>query len=160
VCINSSEYNITLVGTVEILVDQDTKKENWFPVMEGMWSGFDDPNYCVLRFTTERYNLFIIGCEGEARGTLKDMEKETKLSVTPCLGFNGQCNQAIELYKEAFGAKVIEKLHYSEADPKDFQCQNEAEKDFVFYSEIMIGNQRIMLGDDCASVDERSTPRN
>ena len=59
VCINSNEYNITLVGTVEVLTDTDTKKEMWFPPMEEQWSGHDDPEYCVLRFSTERYSLFI-----------------------------------------------------------------------------------------------------
>jgi general stress protein 26 len=68
VCINFSEYNITLVGTVEILTDPETKKDMWFPVMEGQWSGPDDPEYCVLRFTTKRYSLFV-GYE-EAKGTL------------------------------------------------------------------------------------------
>ena len=68
VCINSSEYNITLVGTLEVLTDPDTKKEMWYPQMEGQWSGPDDPEYCVLRFTTERYSLFV-GYE-ELRGTL------------------------------------------------------------------------------------------
>jgi general stress protein 26 len=77
VCINSSEYNITLVGTVEILTDSDTKNNMWFPVMANHWSGPDDPEYCVLRFTTERYSLFV-GYE-EAKGTLKDVEKKQHL---------------------------------------------------------------------------------
>jgi len=49
VCINSSEYNITLVGKVEILTDSGTKKDMWFPVMSGQWTGPGDPKYCVLR---------------------------------------------------------------------------------------------------------------
>ena len=70
VCINSSEYNITLVGTIEVLTDPETKKDNWFPIMDdgAHWSGPDDPEFCVLRFTTKRYNLFV-GYE-EAKGTL------------------------------------------------------------------------------------------
>jgi general stress protein 26 len=63
VCINSSQYNITLVGTVEVLTDPETKRDMWFPVMEGQWSGPDDPQYCVLRFTTKRYSIFILGYE-------------------------------------------------------------------------------------------------
>jgi general stress protein 26 len=59
VCINSGEYNITLVGTIEILTDPETKKDMWFELMQGQWSGYDDPEYCVLRFTTERYSLFV-----------------------------------------------------------------------------------------------------
>jgi hypothetical protein len=27
--------------------------------MEGQWSGVDDLQYCVLRFKTERYSLFV-----------------------------------------------------------------------------------------------------
>jgi len=68
VCISTNEYNITLVGTVEILTDAATKKDMWFAPMEGHWSGPDHPDYCVLRFKTERYNLFV-GYE-EAAGTL------------------------------------------------------------------------------------------
>jgi general stress protein 26 len=69
VCINSSEYNITLVGTVEVVTDAETKNDNWLePMNDGAhWSGSDDPAFCVLRFTTERYNLFV-GYE-EAKGT-------------------------------------------------------------------------------------------
>ena len=68
ICINSSEYNITLVGTVEVLTDSDIKKEMWFPPMENQWSGPEDPEYCVLRFTTERYSLFV-GYQ-EAKGNI------------------------------------------------------------------------------------------
>jgi general stress protein 26 len=69
VCINSSEYNITLVGAVEVLTDSETKKDMWFSPMEHHWSGYDDPEYCVLRFQTERYSLFI-GYE-ELKGNLE-----------------------------------------------------------------------------------------
>ena len=95
VCINSVEYNITLVGTFEILTDSATKKEMWHAGMERHWTGPDDPEYCVLRFTTERYNLFIPSVSyEEAKGTLQEIKKET-IAVHPMLVFNGQCNQAI-----------------------------------------------------------------
>jgi general stress protein 26 len=70
VCLNSSEYNINLVGTIEVLTDPDTKKDNWFPIMNdgSHWSGPDDPEFCVLRFTTERYTLFVD--YEEVKGTL------------------------------------------------------------------------------------------
>ena len=70
---------------------------------------------------------------------------------TPCLSFQGQCNEAIELYREAFGAKVREKVLFSEASAADFQCKSEA-RDFVYYSEITIGNRRISLADDSTGV--------
>jgi len=68
VCMNSAEYNITLVGTVEVLTDAEIKKDTWYSGCEYHFSGVDDPNYCVIRFTAKRYNLFI-GDE-EVAGTL------------------------------------------------------------------------------------------
>jgi general stress protein 26 len=59
VCFSSAEYNITLVGTVEILTDTEIKKEMWYDGLEGHFSGADDPTYCVLRFKTLRYNVFV-----------------------------------------------------------------------------------------------------
>lgn len=68
VCFNAGDYNITLVGTIEILTDLDVKKEMWYEGLKNHFKGPEDPNYCVLRFNTERYNLFIDW--KEARGTL------------------------------------------------------------------------------------------
>lgn len=68
VCFNSAEYNITLVGTIEILTDPEIKKEMWYGGLTQHFSGPDDPNYCVLRFKTEHYNLFVDW--KEVRGTL------------------------------------------------------------------------------------------
>jgi len=70
------------------------------------------------------------------------------IKITPSFTFSGQCSQAIELYKKAFGAEVKVKLLYSDANPKDFQYKNESEKDFIFHSQIKIGNQIIILSDD------------
>ena len=72
VCINSEEYNLTLVGTFEVLTDSATKKDMWTPGWETHWSGADDPNYCIIRFTTERYNLLIMSISyEEAKGNLE-----------------------------------------------------------------------------------------
>lgn len=59
VCFESETYSITLRGRLEILTDAETKKENWYSGLENHYSGAVDPNYCVLRFTTEVYKLFI-----------------------------------------------------------------------------------------------------
>ncbi|HBH94873.1 MAG TPA: general stress protein [Ruminococcaceae bacterium] len=59
VCINSSEYHIGLKGTVEQITDPSVKKEMWYDGLKNHFSGWDDPNYCVLRFTTESYSLFV-----------------------------------------------------------------------------------------------------
>lgn len=68
VCFNSVNHNITLVGTIEVLTDAEMKKEMWYHGLENHFSGPEDPNYCVLRFTTNRYNLFVDW--KEARGVL------------------------------------------------------------------------------------------
>ena len=70
VCLASSSYNVSLVGTVEIVTDAAVKKDSWLAPMAQMWSGPDDPGFCVLKFKTERYNLFFADDESEAVGAL------------------------------------------------------------------------------------------
>ncbi len=68
VCFASDCYNITLTGRVEVVTDEAVKREMWYDGLENHFSGADDPNYCVLRFRTERYNLLVDW--KEARGAL------------------------------------------------------------------------------------------
>jgi len=68
VCINSGHYNITLVGIIEVLTDAQTKKDTWYEGCEHHFTSVEDPNYCVLKFTTKRYCIYI-GDE-EIEGTL------------------------------------------------------------------------------------------
>ena len=73
VCINSSEYTINLVGTAEACTDLETKQENWLPMFDNgvHWSGVDDPNLLVIRFTTERYTIqFVDDPSNYAAGNL------------------------------------------------------------------------------------------
>ena len=65
VCFESETYSITLRGRLEIVTDEAIKRENWYSGLENHFSGADDPNYCVLRFTTEVYKLFIDWTETE-----------------------------------------------------------------------------------------------
>ena len=61
VCFNSEteQYNITLVGNIEVLTDLETKKEMWYDGMGYYFSGPEDPNFCVLQFVTLRYSLML-----------------------------------------------------------------------------------------------------
>ena len=70
VCLSSSGYNITLVGTLEILTDPGIKHEMWQEPLGGIYSGPDDPEYCVIRFTTERYNIFFADDSSIAEGMI------------------------------------------------------------------------------------------
>jgi len=69
VCFSSPAYSVGLVGDIEIITDPEVKKEMWYKGCEQHFSGYDDPNYCVLKFTTIRYNLFADW--QEAQGGLK-----------------------------------------------------------------------------------------
>lgn len=59
VCVNSEGYHIALSGTIEVLTDEQMKREMWYEGLSQNFRGYDDPDYCVLRFTTESYNLLI-----------------------------------------------------------------------------------------------------
>lgn len=72
-------------------------------------------------------------------------------SLTPMLNFSGQCAQAIELYEKAFGGRVVVKVLYSDANPKDFICK-EDEKDYIFHCQMKIGDQLIYMADDSNKV--------
>jgi general stress protein 26 len=50
------------------LTDPDVKKEMWYGGLANHFNGPEDPNYCVLRFKTQRYNLLVDW--KEATGTL------------------------------------------------------------------------------------------
>lgn len=74
VCFNSEDkqYNITLVGTIEILTDIVSKTEMWFEGMRHYFKGPEDPHFCVLKFVTQRYSLMLNenDTNSNARGTL------------------------------------------------------------------------------------------
>lgn len=63
-------YNITLVGKIEVITDSVVKKEMWYDGLKNHFSGSEDPNYCVLKFKTERINLMIGGEETVVNGTI------------------------------------------------------------------------------------------
>ena len=69
------------------------------------------------------------------------------IHVIPNLHFKGNCTQAIELYKKAFGAEVKTLLRYADANPQDFIMDDEKQGDLVYHSEILIGNNRLFLND-------------
>jgi general stress protein 26 len=71
ICLPSSEYHISLVGIMEIITDPAIKKEHWQDVVTNHYkSDWNDPEWCVLMFKTERYNLFFASDDTEAKGTL------------------------------------------------------------------------------------------
>lgn len=73
-----------------------------------------------------------------------------KMTIEPMFTFDRQCEQALELYKKAFGAKVTVLMRFSDANPQDLPPAYNAEKDvnLVFHAQMMIGEQRILLCDN------------
>jgi len=59
VCFGTAEHCINLVGEIEIITSDNVKREMWYDGLGHHFTGPDDPNYCVLKFTTKRYKLFI-----------------------------------------------------------------------------------------------------
>jgi general stress protein 26 len=71
VCLASAEYHISLTGTAEIITDIDVKKENWQEVVTNYYkTDWNNPDWCVLKFTAEHYNLFFASDDTEAKGSL------------------------------------------------------------------------------------------
>jgi len=59
ICFGADEYSVSFSGDVEVITDLEVKKEMWYDGIEEHFKGYDDPNYCVFKFTTKRYSLFI-----------------------------------------------------------------------------------------------------
>ena len=59
-----TDSNITLIGTAEILTDQESKSRYWLDWFKDHYAGGEtDPTYCVIKFTTKRVSLWL-GSEG------------------------------------------------------------------------------------------------
>lgn len=78
--------------------------------------------------------------------------QKTVPRIAPMLSFERQCEEAVELYKKAFGAKILCLRRYADA-PDDLPNKYNAAKDaeLIYYAEIKIGGQRIMLCDNLFS---------
>ena len=69
------------------------------------------------------------------------------MKIRPYLTFNGECNEAIELYKRAFGAEEIALMKFSDMPPNpDFPIPDDF-KDRVLQCELKIGDEFIRLSD-------------
>jgi len=80
ICFRSGGNNITLVGEAEIITDQKIKSEYWLDWFKDHYQGGEtDPNYCIIKFTTQRMSLWVDNESAEL--TLPDL-----LSIQSCCG--------------------------------------------------------------------------
>ena len=64
VILASPDYNINLVGEVEISNDLETKRLHWQPLFEaGGHGSIESPDVCVLIFKTKRYSIYFAESE-------------------------------------------------------------------------------------------------
>jgi len=58
-CDDEKFIGLLLVGKVEVVRDEEMRKKLWFEGSEIFYPlGIDDPDYSVLKFTTERCDLY------------------------------------------------------------------------------------------------------
>ena len=70
------------------------------------------------------------------------------MQITPTLNFTGCCREAIQLYEKAFGGKITCLITYREAnDPAYMPLLQEAQKDYINHTELMLDGQRINMSD-------------
>jgi PhnB protein len=70
------------------------------------------------------------------------------MQVQSYLFFNGRCEEAIEFYKKALGAKVEMMMRFKEA-PADHQCSPGTENN-IMHSCLRIGDTAVMASDGMA----------
>ena len=64
--------------------------------------------------------------------------------LLPSIGFPGNCNEAINYYKEALGAEVKQLITFGDAPP---DADMNLPPDFITYSEVIIYGTPIMMVD-------------
>lgn len=70
------------------------------------------------------------------------------VTITPTFNLSGRCEEAIALYEKAFGATTRYIMRYSDADESDWDLPlTEEQKNLVYHSEMMIGDQRVFFSD-------------
>ena len=62
------------------------------------------------------------------------------------MNFNGQCREAMEMYRKAFGGMVTVLLTYGEINDPAYPLTEE-QKNWIYHGELTFGDQRIIMSD-------------
>ena len=68
------------------------------------------------------------------------------MKFVPTFNFNGQCREAMEIYRKAFSGKVTALLTYGEVNDPSFTLTEE-QKNWIYHCELTFGDQRIIMSD-------------
>ena len=66
--------------------------------------------------------------------------------LKPAISFQGNCDEAINFYKEALGAEII-CVEYLNDEPSVFGMGKSTPQNFVYYSEVSIYGSTIIMAD-------------
>jgi PhnB protein len=69
------------------------------------------------------------------------------MQVQPYLNFNGRCEEAIEFYKKAVGAKVTRLMRFKDAPPGQAPAMNPAFANNVMHANLLIGESPVLMSD-------------
>ena len=70
------------------------------------------------------------------------------MQIVPTLNFGGNCREAIQMYEKAFNGKISCMITYGEAnDPAYIPLLKENQKEYIYHSELVLDNQRIIMSD-------------
>ncbi|HEY3760973.1 MAG TPA: VOC family protein [Verrucomicrobiae bacterium] len=67
--------------------------------------------------------------------------------IQPYLFFDGKCEEAIEFYQRALGAKVLMLMRYKDAPPEAQQNMPPGNKDKVMHANLRIGAATVLVSD-------------
>ena len=72
------------------------------------------------------------------------------MQVQPYLFFDGHCEEAIEFYRQALGAKIEMLMHYKDSpEPPPPGMALPGMEDKVMHASFRIGDSTVMAADDC-----------
>lgn len=79
------------------------------------------------------------------------------MMIIPTLHFCGQCEEAINLYKEAFGCKVNYIMRYADAVQRGWEQDIPEIRNTVYHSEVLFGEQLFRMSDGVGTEHNTNT---
>jgi PhnB protein len=79
------------------------------------------------------------------RPALEFVNQETAMQVQPYLFFDGRCDEALEFYKKAIGAKVDMLMRFKDAPDQSMISPGSHDK--VMHAAVHIGDTQVLMSD-------------
>jgi hypothetical protein len=96
----------------------------------------------ISTFLVKRWNRLAIRRRSP---TTRPKTKETFMHVQPYLNFDGRCDEALDFYKQAIGAKVGMLMRFKEAPDKSMISPGSEDK--VMHSAVQVGDSTVLMSD-------------